>query len=690
MHRRTPHPRRIRTGAAAGALTLAAALVTVLPPPAAAQAASYDAGTAFVTGGSALTAATAGDPGHASVSAGGRVTVPVFSTADGVRPLTLTYDNPTGRTLSPALVVDGLPAGSVDLPPTDGWGEVSVDADLAAGTGSVALHHDGPGAFSLRGVEVADAAALAERGATVPYTVHQAEDGSTNGEVLGPDRAFRTVAAEASGRRAVRLSGTGDFVEFTLTEPADALVVRYSIPDAPGGGGERHPLGLYVDGEKVDDLELTSEYSWVYGDYPYHDDPGLGGAQRFFDDSRFRVGPLPAGAVLRLEKDPGSTAAHYDIDLVETESVPAPRPRPDGFVDITDHGATSGDGTDDTSAVRAAIAAAHAAGTGVWVPGGDFTITARIEVAGVAVRGAGPWYSVLHGRDGRGGFFATGSDVVIADLMIDGDNRYRDDAGFDAALEGDFGTGSLIQNVWVEHTKVGLWADHGTDGLLALGLRIRNTFADGVNLHGNVRNTEVRQSVLRNTGDDALAMWSDGAPVTDSAFVGNTVHTPLLGNGAGIYGGHGNRVADSVVEDTLTGSAGVAVGTRFAPVPLSGETVVENTTLRRTGGYEPNWATQLGAVWIFADSADITAPITVRDVDVLDSTHQGILVSHDRLVEDLTFTRVRVDGTGGHGIELNARGGAFFEHVSVSGVAGTPLTAWDGFDVVRGEGNSGF
>lgn len=52
--------------------------------------------------------------------------------------------------------------------------------------------------------------------------------------------------------------------------------------------------------------------------------------------------------------------------------------------------------------------------------------------------------------------------------MIDGDVHYRDDYNFDAALEGNFGTGSLIQNAWIERTKVGLWPDSGTDGLLAL------------------------------------------------------------------------------------------------------------------------------------------------------------------------------------------------------------------------------
>jgi Pectate lyase superfamily protein len=530
----------------------------------------------------------------------------------------------------------------------------------------------------------------AARGATLPYLEYEAEDGTTNGTVFGPDRTFRTVAAEASGRRGVRLDQTGEYVEFRLTEPTSSLVVRYSIPDTPDGAGQTAPLALYAGGTKVRDLELSSVYSWVYGSYPYHNNPSLGGAQRFFDESRFRLDELPAGTTLRLRKDASSHAAWYDIDLIDTERVPEPVGMPAGFVDITAHGATPNDGNDDLGAIRSAVAAAQSAGTGVWIPSGAFRITDRIDVRGVAVRGAGPWYSVVEGSAGRGGFFATGGGVTIADLMIDGDVRYRDDANFHAALEGNFGTGSRIENVWVEHTKVGLWVDNGTDGLVATGLRIRNTFADGVNLNGDVGNTTVTQSTVRNTGDDAMAMWSEGSPVTASAFTFNTVQIPMLGNGIGIYGGTGNRAEDNHVADTLTASAGIAVGTRFNPVPLSGETVIARNTLLRTGGYEPNWQTQLGALWIYADTADITAPITVRDLDILDSSYQGILISFQKQVRNLTFDRVRVDRTGSWGIQINATGSAFFSNTAVSNTTSGGLDLSPGFEVVRGEGNSGF
>src|SRR5262245_9393982 len=69
-------------------------------------------------------------------------------------------------------------------------------------------------------------------GATLPYVELEAENGVTNGTIIGPDRTYHTMAAEASGRKAVTLNATGKYVEFTLPQQANSIVVRYSIPDS--------------------------------------------------------------------------------------------------------------------------------------------------------------------------------------------------------------------------------------------------------------------------------------------------------------------------------------------------------------------------------------------------------------------------------------------------------------------------
>ncbi|NEE25862.1 hypothetical protein G3M53_10360, partial [Streptomyces sp. SID7982] len=69
-----------------------------------------------------------------------------------------------------------------------------------------------------------------------PYDMYEAEDGTAGGaaKTVGPNRTIGDVAGEASGRKAVTLDRTGDYVEFTTRAATNTLVTRFSIPDAPG------------------------------------------------------------------------------------------------------------------------------------------------------------------------------------------------------------------------------------------------------------------------------------------------------------------------------------------------------------------------------------------------------------------------------------------------------------------------
>ncbi|MCW2880614.1 MAG: coagulation factor 5/8 type domain protein, partial [Sphaerisporangium sp.] len=102
------------------------------------------------------------------------------------------------------------------------------------------------------------------RGATVPFAETEAEDAVTSGQVIGPDRIYGHLPSEASGRRAVTLSAAGQYVEFTLTRPANAMSLRYSVPDNAAGTGQNTTADLRVNGTHLKDLALTSRYGWYY------------------------------------------------------------------------------------------------------------------------------------------------------------------------------------------------------------------------------------------------------------------------------------------------------------------------------------------------------------------------------------------------------------------------------------------
>ena len=657
-----------------------------------------EAETWFMSGGTTVSTAVSGfnGSGYAAgfTSGGARAIRTVFMSADGSANASLRYVNTSGSARTLDVIVNAAKVGTVSIPASSAWATLSLPLTLRTGHNTVGLQSAAAGAdVGIDSLTVPGELTAATRGATVRTTLYEAETASTNGTILTASRTPFTVQSESSGRSLVRLSSTGQQVSFTLTQPTNSLVLRYSIPDSTGGGGQSATLALYANGSKVQDLNLTSTYAWVYGAYPFRGVPSDGTPRHFYDEIHVPLASYPAGTVFKLQKDSGNTAAYYDIDFIETEVVPAAYAMPAGAFSIASYGAQS-NGSDATSAFQQAIAAAQPSGGVVWIPAGTYRLTSRINISGVTLRGAGPWYSTVElGNDGHGGFYGTGSNVKLADFLMLGHVTLRDPDGqvlTDAPLEGNFGTGSLFQNLWFEHTKVGLWIDSGTNGLYASGLRIRDTFADGVNIHANVQNTVMDQSTVRNTGDDALAMFSEGAAVTNSAFLRNSVQSPVLANGIGIYGGNGNRAEYNLVADTAVGSAGITISTRFSPVTFSGTTKVTGNTLVRTGGFEPNWNDQFGALWLFADTSNIAAPVVVKDMVIQDSTYSGLYISGPSQVIGALFDGVTISGAGTYGIQIKSGGSITVQNVAVSGAAQGGISNTGGMTVTRGAGNSGF
>ncbi|MFJ5807971.1 glycosyl hydrolase family 28-related protein [Streptomyces sp. NPDC093093] len=241
------------------------------------------------------------------------------------------------------------------------------------------------------------------RGATVSFTEQEAERAAGTGSVIGPDRTYTSLPAEASGRSAVRLDAAGEYVEFTLTKPANAMSVRYSVPDNAAGTGISVPMELKLDGTRLKDLDFTSKYSWFYGSYPFTNQPG-DKPHHFYEETRTLFGKtLPAGAKVRITLPSVAATPWAVVDLADFEQVGAPVARPSGSLSVTDFGADPNGATDSTTAFQQAADAGRAQAKEVWIPRGTFRLTDHVVVDQVTLRGAGPWYSVLTGRrlDGR-------------------------------------------------------------------------------------------------------------------------------------------------------------------------------------------------------------------------------------------------------------------------------------------------
>ncbi|MDR2419344.1 MAG: right-handed parallel beta-helix repeat-containing protein [Treponema sp.] len=518
--------------------------------------------------------------------------------------------------------------------------ETAINGALNAGINTISLNDRDAQVTAL----VLQGVVPASRGATVGCRQYEAETVTTNAEVLPDSRVYREFASEASGRSAVRLVNTGDYVEISAEAAFNALTLRYCIPDAEDGGGIDASLGLYINDERHD-LHLTSKYTWVYGTFPWTNAPDESG-HHFFDDVHLLLPQtLSTGTRLRLQKDAADTAAYYLIDLVELEEVAPPAQQPANALSITDYGAIADDGEDDKLAFLRCVQAAGKAGKEVWIPAGEFSFNGaamEITVSDTVIRGAGMWHSVLHGLGA--GFKISAHNVSFYDFGIIGEETRRDDNFGLIGFAPSFFSNTFIQNVWIEHVKVGVWANHA-DALYAAGCRIRNTFADGVNLCGGTSNSMVEQCAIRNTGDDALALWSSSnydRPDRANTIRHNTAGLQWLANNVAVYGGVDNIITDNLLHDTVCFGAGINVSTNFTPHAFDGALTIAHNTLQRCGSRNYDAVVHYGAIWVRCPEP-IDATIVIQGNEVSDATYHGLSIEGNHRVREVLVTNNRFE-----------------------------------------------
>jgi hypothetical protein len=483
-------------------------------------------------------------------------------------------------------------------------------------------------------------------GADLPWTTYEAEAMKTTGVVLGPKYSPHLLETEASGQKCVQLAHAGEFVEFTAAAKANALVIRFSLPDSQDGNGTTAGLNLLVNGRTVRTLALSSHYSWLYGNYPFTNKPGDGKTRDFFDEIRVKGLSISKDDVIRLEKS-SATDPICILDLADLENVSPPLAAPANSLSVLDFGAGGKGETDDTKSLVNCIAEAKKQGRAVWVPAGDYKLTGDILLSsGVTIQGAGMWHTTFVGDEKLYGqaarrvrFKLSGRDIHLADFAIAGKLNYRND---DEPNDGILGAGcadSTVSRIWVEHTKTGAWIYNGT-ALRLEGCRFRNLLADGVNLCLGTNRTIIENCTTRGTGDDCFAIWptaSDQGFVEQTPSPGHNVirhctgQLPFLANGGAIYGGAGNRIEDCLFTDIIAG-CGILISTTFPTADeklkidnnFSGTTVIKNCELLRCGGYDHDWGWR-GSLQICLDRRSISG-LTISQVEIKDSLSDGLTI----------------------------------------------------------------
>jgi hypothetical protein len=506
----------------------------------------------------------------------------------------------------------------------------------------------------------------------------------------------------------VQLTGQGQYVSFTLTHAANAVDFHYAIPDSLQGGGITAPLDMYVDGKLSTALSLTSEYSWLYGTYPYTNTPFVAQPDGevphdYYNDVRYQFPQiLPAESVVTLKVDAGDDAPWYAIDTADFETVGAPIPQPaTGYIDVTQAPYNIDDtgSTDVTTALQNAVNAASAAGEGVYLPQGTYTISAPLNVNKVKILGAGEWYTVLTGTnvEFNGQQNPASTNVDVSNLAMFGNVGVREDSDTEVtAFNGGF-SDSRISNIWIQNEKVGVWITGPSTNLSLTNLRIQDTTADGINLDayaGPVTNTTVANNFLRNTQDDGIALWSQHYGDTNDSVVHNTVDSPGLANNIGVYGaGSGDIVAGNLLQDTVQFGSGIGVEQRFGSVPMSGTLTIAGNELVRAGQFDPGWDYGSGAILFYADDASMASTVNVVGNQILDSPYaafqfQGV---GGHTVNGVNILGNVVRNVGTFVFQEQAAGSAHVLGTTATGVGDAGVyDCGSGFALAGGPGDSGW
>jgi len=538
----------------------------------------------------------------------------------------------------------------------------------------------------------------ASPGANVPWTTYDYVAGNmTNGggaTIIGPPTQLSginatltdTIQMEASGGQAVQLNGTGQYAQLTAQAAANSIVVRYCVPDTATGGGTNYTISLYTNGVFAQKLSLTSQYTWLYGSFPFVNTPS-GSPRNFFDEVRLSGLTINPGDTVTIQEDAGDTAAFYVIDLVDLENVAPPLTAPANSLDVTTSpfNADTNGVIDATAALQSCVNVAANGGMTAWMPPGQYLITGTITLHNNGkIQGAGMWYTTLIGSPSlyntsssqRVRVNGNGNNISLSDFAITGFLNYRNDNEANDGLGGTYGTNSTISRIWVVHTKTGIWLENA-NGLVIDSCRLRNTIADGINLNTGMRGTIVTNCTTRSTGDDCFALWPESGSaqyvIGLNVFTHCTGQLAFLANGGAIYGAVSNRIEDCTFTDMPYG-CGIYIAGTF-PIgsgnAFSGTTVAQRCDLTRCGGRDPNGWSWRAALTIAPGSGGTFQNVTnvnINHINITNSLCYGVEVlnsSSSGVVSNVTMNLVNISNYG----------------VQVAGVYGVWAGPWKGNNV---------
>lgn len=510
-----------------------------------------------------------------------------------------------------------------------------------------------------------------------PYLRYEAEQEKciTTGDFLTPTYTQTELQSEATNQQAVQLKSKGSFVQWTSSQNADGLTLRFSLPDGSEGQGLEGNLGLYINDVFVQQLTINSYWAWQYflksmiNSYPDNTPSATKFSRMRFDEKHWKLSQgIERDAVFKLVKMDENDIP-YTVDFVELEKIPAEVT----FESISDENKIAY--SLENGRLNQFIASNG--GKTIYLPAGRYEVDRRIVINShnTKIIGAGMWHTEIYftaSSDDKAtysqrGIEANGNDITIDGLFLNTINnkRYFDNNSayqVGKGLMGSFGTNSTIRNVWAEHFECGGWIE-GSNGLTISECRFRNNYADGMNLSYGSKNSVVERCSFRNNGDDDMASWSRADKLCEyNTYRYCTAENNWRAASLGFFGGKQNKAHNCVIIDPM--EAGLRINSDFPGMPFSNDGYSEFYDISiykggvRSGIKGVNgdlWGNQQGAIHLNSSSQYDVQKIKIYDVDLYDSKFNAVYIgSSNYKFNDVLLKNINIKTTGRYGIYFNS------------------------------------
>jgi hypothetical protein len=363
--------------------------------------------------------------------------------------------------------------------------------------------------------------------------------------------------------------------------------------------------------------------------------------------ARRRRGPLlVAAAVVVLLV---AALVWWLVDRGSSTDPDAPVYDPANAVRVEDFGAVGDGRTDDTAAVQKAFDSVEPGGAVLLEQGRTYAVddVLTLAVRGAVLTGGG---TLLATDEERSSLTISADDVVVQDvtLTIEPTSR-RFDAFEQQRLRLDEHSGVVVRDVTVEGSAAAGIYVYGTRDFVLHGVQVSDTRADGVHITAGASDGEVLQPVVRDVGDDGVAVVSyaqDGDPCARIR-----VESPVVegtdARGISVVGGTDVTYTDIEVSGTAAAGVYVAAEGSYDTASVDG--------VRVEGGSVTDANTDEGidhgAVLVYSGASDRSVQdVTISGLEVSDtrpgaSRWLGVVVDAGT-VSGIELTDLSLDGDG--------------------------------------------